>query len=312
MNKDPKSPEAKLLLQKYLDKTATPEEEQQVLRWFYTFGKEDDLPIDENEQHQLLQLTKQNILAATRKPRNRFSQNWLQIAALLVLCCTAAVLFGIYRQSADKTVFRELSTQAAQHKTITLSDGTRISLNNASSIKYPEKFNTDKREVELDGEAFFEVAHNPKRPFIIHTGKLKVQVLGTSFNVRSYAADKEIAVNVTTGKVAVTSETSMVMLVKDEGAIYSRNTKTFSASTENAAMSHAWQNDVLYFRYQTLEYICSSLERWYGVRCIIKSSKLKQKKYTLEQHHETLNNVMKVLSAGEFNYKITGKTVEIW
>jgi transmembrane sensor len=311
MKKDRMQPGAKGLLQKYLDGTATSQEIQQVLRWYYSFDKKDDPSIDESELQNILQSSKHQILAATQRPKKRLNYQWLQIAALLAICVTAALL-GTYNHQPAETPFYQVNTGSGQRKTVTLSDGTRIWLNNTSKLKYPAKFAGNTREIELDGEAFFKVAHNPKHPFLIHTRTVKVQVLGTSFNVRSYAADQDIAVNVATGKVAVISDVKTVMLEKNEGIVYNRNTHGFNTSAEDAAMSHAWQNGVLIFRYQTLENICISLERWYGIKCDIKSEKLKKKKYTLEQHHETLNNVMKALSAGEFKYKITGKTVELW
>jgi len=322
-------PGAKQLLQKYLDHQCTPEEEQQVLRWYFSFNREDDLLSTEKEQDKILQLVKQNVLSATtgegpkssayqtgkvksaRLNLNMLQSGWLKVAAILVILCSA-VYFGSNLYHEKEPALSAFSTLAAQRKLITLTDGTRVWLNNATVLRYPAKFGSRSREVELDGEAFFEVAHNPARPFLIHTQKLRVQVLGTSFNVRSYASDKDIAVNVATGKVAVCSSQKTVMLERGEGIVYNKQQQNFSASEDDTALSRAWQNNTLYFRYQTLETIGLRLERWYGVKFSITGEKLRQKKYTLEQHNETLENVMKVLSAGEFNYKITGRSVQVW
>jgi transmembrane sensor len=319
MNKNNITPGAKELLHKYLQHQCTPEEEQQVLRWYFSFTKEDDLLRDEEEQEKILQSVKQKVLLATTGNKSKFSgQNntplnytWLKVAALLAILLSAA-FFGFYRYQGKSSSLQEFRTAAAQRKTITLTDGTRIWLNNASVLRYPVKFGSRTREVELEGEAFFEVAHHAARPFLVHTRGLRVQVLGTSFNVSAYAADKDITVNVATGKVAVISDLNTVMLKRAEGIVYNRRAKSFLPSAEDTGLSRAWQNNTLYFRYQTLENISLRLERWYGVKFSIKNERLMRKKYTLEQHNETLDNVMKVLSAGEFSYKITGNAVAVW
>lgn len=332
MNMNRRLPGAEQLLNKYLENKCTPEEEQKVLRWYFSFTEEDDLPLGEEERSKMLSSVKNKVLSATTgatgnagtadrdNVKQRFqglrSRNsiYMRVAALLAVFCSVA-FFGIYkhyRSGKDTSPYLELRAQAGERKTITLADGTRIWLNNSSVLRYPVKFDQNTREVKLEGEAFFEVAHNAKKPFLIHTTQLKVQVLGTSFNVRSYAADKETAVHVATGKVAVYNQFNKIMLVNGEQVVYDRLKHNFTRSVLDPEISRAWQNNTLAFRYETLENICLRLERWYDVKVVIRNEKLLHKRYTLEQHNETLENVMKVLCAGELSYKIDGRSVTIW
>ncbi len=320
MNTNKDLPGAKELLNKYLENKCSPEEEQKVLRWYFSFTKDDDVPLSNAEQDKILRSVKEKAMAAAagnKNNRQKFSvlnSVYFKIAAMLFVLCSVAFLAVYYSRQANDSPFlyRELKTMAGERKTITLADGTRIWLNNASVLRYPARFNSQTREVNLEGEAFFEVMHDRKKPFLIHTAQLKVQVLGTSFNVRSYTGDKEAAVHVATGKVAVYNQFNRVMLVNGEQVVYNRLNRSFTRSAGDPEISRAWQNNTLSFRYETLENICLRLERWYDVKVVIKNEKLLHKRYTLEQHDETLENVMKVLCAGELNYKISGRSVTIW
>ncbi|HWW39751.1 FecR family protein [Pedobacter sp.] len=308
---------SKQLLRKYLENQCTAEEEQRILEWYFSFDETDDFPIHDQEQERIRKLARSNVFSAIRSGQKNHRKFWnlakpiLRIAAVMLVICAVAFL-GLRYTTGEKTVGLELKTTVAERKFITLEDGTKVWLGNASVLHYPSSFKTNSREVELEGEAFFKVNHNPKKPFLIHTRKLKIQVLGTSFNVRSYASDRETAVNVASGKVAVLSAGNQVMLERGQGIIYDHISNQFGQRSNEGTYSPVWLSNTLYFRYETLRMISLRLERWYGVKFEITDPQLLQKRYTLEQHNETLENVMKVLSAGDFSYQIKGKTVKIW
>lgn len=320
MNNDKKLRQAKDLLKQYLQDESSAQDEQKVLRWYYSFTKEDEPAITDQQQHKLLSAAKAKMLSAAKgyspKKTSGISYTYLKVAAMLFILCSIPFSYVKYfRQGRNITLAdNELRTMAAERKVITLADGTKVWLNNSSVLHYPAKFGNHIREVTLEGEAFFEVVHNQRKPFLIYTKDLKVQVLGTSFNVKSYCADKKTAVSVATGKVSVSNHQHSMMLVKGEGLIYDRSAAEKFTKTDSHEVKHsrAWQNNTLYFRYETLQAISLQLERWYGVKFNIQNKELLQKRYTLEQHNETLDNVMKALSAGEFNYKLTGKSVTVW
>lgn len=295
-------------------------EQQQVLRWYYSFDRENDLILEEGKKASLLKLASNNVFLAIGKPKSRkvFSR-WkpaIGIAAVLII----AVLAGLfsYRQffrpyGKQHAIYKELTTLAGERKIIRLSDGSKIWLNNASKLRYPEIFNSNVRTVYLDGEAFFDVAHRKNQAFIIHTRKLRVQVLGTSFNVKSFGDEKREEITVVSGKVGVAKarETQFLMLLPGEQASYILQTGYLSKDKVEPQSSIAWRNNELYFRYETLENICRQLERWYGVTIQCNNELLLAKRYTLKQKNQSLGNVLKVLGAGDFHYKMNGRIIII-
>ena len=115
------------------------------------------------------------------------------------------------------------STSIGENKTITLSDGTKVTLNANTTFSYPEKFSEESRDVSLQGEAFFDVAHNPEKPFKVATGNgMNIQVLGTVFNVKSYPEDQNVETTLVSGKVKVVEEQNQktVVLAPSQRATY--------------------------------------------------------------------------------------------
>ncbi|RKR83376.1 FecR family protein [Mucilaginibacter gracilis] len=240
-------------------------------------------------------------------------------AAGILLFLTAGVLIyqaGI-RQAPQALKLATASTHAGEMKIITLSDGSRITLNNQTSIKYPEEFNQNTREVFLTGEAFFEVKHDANKPFRVHTDKLAVQVLGTSFNIQAYPDESGLDVAVASGKVGVFAngarDGKTYMLLPGQQLSYNRKNLAFSPSTIATAAIIAWQKGTLVFKNEKLEAIARRLERFYGVKIRFKNKKLMATELSLKANNLSLESVMKALgSAGEFNYSIKNKQVLIW
>lgn len=241
---------------------------------------------------------------------------WLPAAAVAsVLLIIGSVWWFTSSKKHVQPTFATAITHAGERDIITLPDGSRITLNNASQLKFPSTFTDTLREVFLDGEAFFEIAPDDKKPFIVRAGKLNIQVLGTSFNVRHYAADQQIAVVVATGKVGVQGEdkSKTWMLTPGHQLNYDAVTQKVEESIVNTADYTAWQQGQLVFNNERLEEICKQLERWYNVKITIKTPALKGKRISLKPKKANLNTVLKTLGiVGEFDYEIKGQTVQIW
>jgi transmembrane sensor len=128
-------------------------------------------------------------------------------AAIIFLIGSTALIVNHYWHNSDLNInfvkMRELITREGERKIITLSDGTKIWLSPSSTLEYPDQLTGNYREVKLEGEAFFEVAKDKKHPFIIHSGKINTQVVGTSFMIRAYKGQSKSAVTVVTGIVKV-------------------------------------------------------------------------------------------------------------
>ena len=248
-------------------------------------------------------------------PRKFKLAKWFPAAAAAILLFLASLWHLIPGTPAKIHIrYTASSTRAGERKIITLSDGSKITLNNSSRLKFPEVFPSDFREVFLEGEGFFEITHNAKKPFIVRTGKLKVQVLGTSFDVRHYESNPDMEVTVATGKVGINARGNNASWMLLPGKQLKYNILTGKAVQVNVNTSDytGWQKGQLIFKDERLESVCKRLERWYGVTITIKTRALKNKRINMKQDNESLQKVLKMLGmVAGFNYKITDKQVQI-
>lgn len=195
---------------------------------------------------------------------------WLAAASMLV---TAGVWVAkAYFSSPQMPQMAQTQTTNGQWLTITLTDGTTVRLNAGSVLTYPQAFPADKREVQLKGEAYFEVAPNAAAPFMIRTGDVDVQVIGTKFSVKAYPESEQVKVAVVEGKVAVqTAEIAAkpagdkVVLTKDEMATVEKSNGKLNVTSYDKNDALGWQNGILYIEKADFSQIMSQLERWYGV-----------------------------------------------
>ncbi|MCL2560836.1 MAG: FecR domain-containing protein [Rikenellaceae bacterium] len=151
---------------------------------------------------------------------------------------------------------------------ITLEDGTQVKLNSGTELRFPERFAGGAREVWLSGEAWFEVAHNDRAPFIVHSGEMTTRVLGTKFNVSAYPDDQFVSTTLAEGsvEVAVSGATAVnTVLRPGMQATLLCGTQTLSTRAVDLAMVLAWQNGELLFGNMELERILRVLSRWYDV-----------------------------------------------
>ncbi|OWK71789.1 FecR family protein [Pedobacter sp. AJM] len=206
---------AKQLLEKYLDGAASSEECDQVTDWYNALGTNQEAPAGKQkaaiseEMFQKLRLAINH--QETRKPF--LLEHWINIAAAIAI--VVSVTFWLWQQHTGHEIPNTqitASTQAGERKKIILSDGSEITLAPLAKITYPEKFLKNSRKVSIiEGEAFFSIAHDEKRPFQVKLPQhLNVSVLGTSFLIRAYHARKEVEVIVSTGKVAIKNEDKLL------------------------------------------------------------------------------------------------------
>ncbi len=240
------------------------------------------------------------------------------IAATIAL----AVLIGsfYYQQSDNLTkvvVPTEVIKQTAfgQKQIIRLPDGSIVHLNAGSKLAYTEPFQGNKRKVTLIGEAFFEVARDEQRPFVIHSGVVSTKVLGTSFNVRAYPDEHEIVVSVETGKVGVNLEEKdeNVEINPTEQATYLDGQDSFSVSTFDRQEILGWKDGIIQFKDMPLSKVIAKLERIYGVEFYINNPDLKlEEKYSGVYKNAPLDRILQGVSfAVGFEYELNDKTVTI-
>lgn len=302
-------------------KNANQQEKELLARWFSRLDlSEGEIFRNKVEEQELEKKIERNLydhFFPEPASNNIFRiPSWLPATAAAVLIVIAGSLWLMpARELSNEVVFEEAVTTTGERKIVTLADGSKITLSNSSRIKFPTVFADSLREIFLEGEAFFEIAHDISKPFRVKTGKLNIQVLGTSFNVRHYNTDKNIDIVVATGKVGVYTKSSKTTWMLTPGHLLSFNQLT--GKTEEHIVNPndytSWQKGELIFKDETIENICMRLERWYGVSITIKNPALKRKRINLKQKNENLHTVLKMLAlVGSFEFEIKDKTVKVW
>ncbi len=243
--------------------------------------------------------------------------NYIRVAAVLLPFIATSVLFLIYRDSPEPKIMVQIPViqkinPKGQKLTFFLSDGSKVRLNSESSISYLQTFDSTQRVVTLEGEAFFEVTPDSKRPFIVRTGEIETTVVGTSFNVEAYPAEEKVKVAVKTGKVSVniprpkTNDVSgeTIVLSPMEMATYSRKTNKSMVSGYDPLTVLGWSEGTLHFENASMSEFILKLERWYGVDIIVKRDKPVPKGITGTYTQLPLEEIlMGHRSASEFDYE---------
>jgi ferric-dicitrate binding protein FerR (iron transport regulator) len=204
-----------------------------------------------------------------------------------------------------------LSTPVGGQYQLTLPDGTKIWLNAATKLKYPSMFTSNERKVEIDGEAYFEVAKNDKQPFLVAlTDGSTVTVLGTHFNVMSYTNETEKEITLLEGKVAVAKNNSVENLEPGTQAIIKADaiTKRTGIDTEEIT---AWKNGLFVFHDATIESIMKQVERWYDAKIVYKGE-IKQQFNATVSRNEPLSKLLRLLELnGYVHFKTENKIIYV-
>ena len=223
---------------------------------------------------------------------------WLRVAAMFVLPVITAVGMYFYR-SPDETVPGQLvvAVERGQKANITLPDGSKVWLNSQSRLTYSTNFNVRQRELQLDGEAYFEVAHNPNKPFIVRSNDISVRALGTAFGVKAYNEDMLISSILMIGKVLVTTPDGEAILMPNERIIYDKTKHKKEQSTvANATDFTGWIHNELRFEDESLGDIAKTIRRIYNVEVVFASEKLKSQRYTGTINNNSLESVLNIIS----------------
>lgn len=201
------------------------------------------------------------------RERKKTSLNWLKIAAgLLFIIVAGFALKSYFGAPSTEITFVEFRTEE-KTEVVTLPDNSTVKLNKNSYLKYPTQFLDEDRNVSLEGEAFFDVTHNPAAPFIVETSAGTVQVLGTSFNVRAYPGESTQHVQVATGKVKVRIESTKeeVILTKGDQAVYDKEKSNLEKLEEASENNLSWYTGQLVFKNTLMTEVVKDIEAFYQV-----------------------------------------------
>lgn len=163
-----------------------------------------------------------------------------------------------------KEIQNILRTLQGMECLITLSDGTRVHLNAETKLTYPVCFSSKERIVQIEGEAYFDVAPDKEHPFIVKTSHTSIQVTGTSFNVRAYADEETESTTLISGTVKISSGNEAFELVPNQHYTYNKSTNTNTVTNVNTELYTSWESGSFIFLNVPLENVMSYLSKWYG------------------------------------------------
>jgi len=234
-------------------------------------------------------------------------------AAVLIAALLLVSGYEVITNYEASSKLLEISSARQVLNKFILPDGTLVSLNSDTKIIYPRKFGRKNREVDIIGEAFFEVKPNKNQPFIIHAGKAQIKVVGTSFNVSAYPGKKLVEVIVETGKVQVMSKMAdsiksetLILTSGDKGTLaYSGN--TLNKTTNNDPNFIAWKTHNLSFKATSLKEVIENLQNVYKVTIRLDDPRLNGLLLTAQFNNYSLDFILKVI---ETTFKIEVKEVD--
>lgn len=277
-------------------------------------------------------------LMATEPERGALRRLFVRIVAAAVFFGVAATGFWWWQKGHDKVpaptpVSNEVVAKAGAKSYLLLPDGSKVWLNSASRLEYKGSFNDSIREVTLEGEAFFDVVKDPKRPFIVHTSDIDIRVLGTAFNVKSYPRDPVVEATLVRGLIEVsnkhTPSAPTIFLRPHEKLTYKKvaslpDTEPATASqpaakevpdisiaplprhvSDSALAEISWRYNRLVFEGETFREMAQKMERWYNVQIRFSSERVANYRFRVQFENETIEQALQALQvAKRFTYKI--------
>lgn len=309
----------KILAKKFLDGTATEEEKKLLHSWYDKNLSSDEPEIINSETYGSAEELKQGIFSRLKKNQSeeqsvikpldsglfRRLSIWSASAAAVI---TIAFFTWNKLHSIPENVMQTVHAPFGQTVSIQLSDGSKLWLNSGSTVTFPKTFTKELREITLtNGQAFFDVVHESKRHFIVHTKTLDVTVLGTSFDVKAYDNDGQAKVSVKSGKVGVTlrnnPEQPALMLLPDKQVVVQNKRLAFRINEISAPTIATWKDNRTILEDELLSEVFHALERKYSQHIIIEKENLAEEKVSVTLDNQPLTDVLKVLSfSKKFNF----------
>lgn len=277
---------------------------QEISLWLEQQVMASSSAIDSEVQMRMLRniesaINTENKIVNESQSKIRFQLNkWMRVAAMFILPVLTAAGVYFYMSRLDTSAAPlVIAVERGQKANITLPDGSKVWLNSQSKLTYSANFNIKKRELQLDGEAYFEVAHNPNKPFIVKSNDISVEALGTAFGMKAYNEDKLISSILMRGKVRVTTPDGEAILMPNDRIMYDKTThKKVKNAVTNATDFTGWIHNELRFENESLGDIAKTIQRIYNVDIVFATVKLKNQRYTGTINNNSLESVLNIIS----------------
>jgi len=218
--------------------------------------------------------------------------------------------YNVLATTPDEIIFNTISIPRGGQYNLTLPDGSKVWLNADSKLRFPTQFVGNSREVELEGEAYFEVAANKKMPFYVTAGGMKVKVLGTHFNVMAYGDEPFVKTTLLEGRVMLSSAGANAYLKPGEQGVFAAN--KFAVSKADIDQEMAWKNGYFIFNGESLSAVMRKVSRWYDVE-VSYSTHNNNLTYTGSvSRFKNIGEVLKVLSlTGTVKFNVQERRVTV-
>ncbi|NDV58651.1 FecR family protein [Bacteroides sp. 519] len=273
-------------LHKLFEGIASSKEKKEVRVWLEASEENRKTLLREREFFDAMILLdhKDTNLDSLKKKQTKLAIILTRVAAIVAIVLLAGSLWYTKKMSEQleqyQAAINTISVPAGQRANIQLADGTNVWLNARSKITYPSFFTETTRKVELDGEAYFEVKHNPERPFIVQTSRHTIEVSGTSFNVDAYSASPNFETALMDGSVLVTSLKSLQQIKLSPGYKALDNNGTLLSSEIKDYDIYRWKEGLICFKNQNFIDLMKRFEKCYGIRITIENKQLENKVFS--------------------------------
>lgn len=212
----------------------------------------------------------------------------------------------------NNVAYNTLTTPKGGEYQLVLPDGTKVWLNSASSITYPEVFIGKERHVKLTGEAYFEVAKNKEKPFYVSLNQVQIRVLGTHFNITAYADDENMTATLLEGAVQVTKNKAQSLLIPGQQAVVNMGSDHIIVSEANIANAIAWKNGYFIFNDEDIRSIMKKISRWYDVDIDYQGTIINQNFGGTFHRSKGITELLHQLERiGKVHFKITGRRITV-
>lgn len=319
------------IIAKFLMGKCTEEELIQIDRWIkesdenarklfrmeeiYHLGKENQAASRKRTNQAERNLYKRLAEEEAKRNRTRTIHLWMRYAAVITLFLLAGTGITYWVSHNNSTANQLVAVASDDVKEILLPDGTKVWLNQSAVLKYPRTFSDDTRDVYLEGEAYFKVAKNKQKPFIVQSEAMQVKVLGTTFNFKSCKADNSAEATLIEGEIEVkgNNEEGMVILSPGQKAELNRESRRLTVKQVDARMDAVWHNNLIPFEKADIYSIAKTLERFYHVNIILAPDINLNNTYSgVLKQKESIDSVLKSLRHSiPFEYKIIGNNIFI-
>ncbi len=248
---------------------------------------------------------------------SRFLSYSLRISAILFLLASITILVQkfILPNSETQIAYNEIFVPKGNRTSVVLPDNSKVWISNNSKLKYPVQFSGKTRELFLTGEAYFEVTHDEKKPFIVHIGENRIKVLGTKFSVSAYAEDEVVNADLISGKIQFDIRTGgndgifkSFIVSPGHRLEYNKKTNTVAESEITEGFYDYWLKGVYAFRNESFESLARKVERIYNIEIVFGNDFLKSKRYngsfSVDDNIFTFIEAIKQTSVEPIEYKL--------